>query len=61
MIELLGPDRYTVYCDVCGEEAEEVFDTFMDTVEYKKANGWKSQRRNGEWEDVCPSCSREGM
>ena len=43
-------------CDVCGEEADETFDDFYDAVEYKKNEGWKSQKRNGEWEDVCPDC-----
>lgn len=48
--------RYHLACDVCGEEAEETFDGFYDAVEYKKAEGWKSQKRNGQWQDVCPEC-----
>jgi len=51
--------RYHLICDICGEEAEETFDDFYDAVEYKKENGWKSQKRNSGWEDVCPKC-REG-
>lgn len=49
---------YSLICDVCGEEADETFDYFADAVEYKKDkdNGWKSQKRNGQWEDVCPKC-----
>jgi hypothetical protein len=23
-------------------------------------NGWKSQRRNGEWENICPECQKGG-
>ena len=48
--------RYHLICDICGEEAEEDFDDFYDAVEYKKAEGWKSQKRNGQWEDVCLDC-----
>lgn len=51
--------RYHLICDICGEESEECFDgfgDFYDAVQYKKDNGWKSQKRNGQWEDVCPDC-----
>jgi len=48
--------RYHLVCDICGEEAEEGFDDFYEAVEYKKTEGWKSQKRNGQWEDVCPDC-----
>ncbi len=47
---------FSLYCDVCGREAEETFFEFDEAVEYKKQNGWRSQRRKGEWEDVCPEC-----
>jgi L-rhamnose mutarotase len=47
---------YHLFCDVCGEKLFKVFHEFQDAVNYKKQNGWKSQRRNGEWEDVCPDC-----
>ena len=56
MIERIG-GQYYLYCDVCGEEAEESFFGFDDTVQYKKDNGWKSQKNeDGDWEDVCPNC-----
>jgi Fe2+ or Zn2+ uptake regulation protein len=45
-----------LYCDVCGEKVEISFRTFDDLINYKKRNNWKSQRRNGEWEEVCPEC-----
>ena len=48
--------RYHLACDVCGEEIDETFDDFYDAVQHKKDNGWKSQKVNGEWEDVCPEC-----
>lgn len=49
---------YTLECDICGAEAEETFDSFMDAVEWKKdkSNGWTSKKRDGEWMDVCPDC-----
>ena len=50
---------YFLYCDVCGEEESGMFDSFYDAVEYKKINGWKSQKRNSEWEDVCPECQED--
>jgi hypothetical protein len=50
---------FSLYCDVCGAEADEQFDEFYDAVEYKKSEGWKSQKRNGEWEDVCPDCQEK--
>jgi Fe2+ or Zn2+ uptake regulation protein len=46
-------------CDVCGEKALEVFFEFNEAVNYKKMNGWKSQKYKGEWEDVCPECQEE--
>ncbi len=45
---------YTLACDICGEE--ETFDSFDEVIQYKKDNGWKSQKYKGEWEDVCPEC-----
>ena len=45
-----------LYCDVCGEKVEISFRTFDEIINYKKRNNWKSQRRNGEWEEVCPEC-----
>jgi len=49
---------YTLDCDICGESVDEVFDDFYDAVDYKKDNGWKSQKHGDEWEDVCPECQR---
>lgn len=51
--------KYNLICDICGEMAEEEFDDFMEAVDYKKQNGWKSQKVSGNWQDVCPEC-REG-
>ena len=56
MIE--GSERlgYTLTCDECGEEID--FYSFMEAVDYKKENGWKSRKdRYGDWEDICPNCT----
>ena len=55
MIDRNG-SMFILTCDICAEEVVDDFDDFQDAVDYKKENGWKSQRRNGEWEDICPIC-----
>ncbi len=47
---------YDLICDVCGDCADESFENFHDAVNGKKEHGWKSQKRNGDWEDVCEIC-----
>ena len=47
---------YRLICDVCGEAADEEFYEFQEAVDYKKADGWGSEYRNGEWWDICPEC-----
>ncbi len=49
---------YSLACDNCGEELDEQFDSFNDAVEAKKANGWKSKKVKGEWEDWCDKCCK---
>ena len=48
--------KYRLICDICGEEAEKSFNTFDGAVDYKVDNEWISQKRDGEWQDVCPGC-----
>ena len=48
---------YRLVCDVCQTDAPAAFFEHGAAVQYKKGNGWKSQRRGGEWEDVCPDCA----
>ena len=59
---------YQLECDICGQEADEEFDSFMDAVEFKKdkCNGWTSRKvdsvwtsrkADSVWEDVCPDCN----
>jgi len=48
---------FLLVCDICGDDAGQLFDEFYEAVEYKKSNGWKSQKNaKGEWEDVCSEC-----
>lgn len=51
---------YALTCDICGEEADEQFFDFSEAVDFKKDNGWKSQKHNGEWQDICPDCQHYG-
>lgn len=39
---------YSLTCDICGEEADIDFADFYDAVEYKKTNGWKSKKSQGQ-------------
>jgi len=59
MIDKIG-GKYALVCDICSEGAMQKFDDFWDAVRFKRDNGWKSQKRNGEWQDVCPEC-QEGL
>lgn len=49
---------FELSCDICGDIADEEFDSFYEAVEWKKdkENGWISRKRAGDWEDVCPEC-----
>lgn len=49
-------DIFTLICDVCGDSCNVGFDEFQEAVTWKKQNGWKSQSRNDNWQDVCPEC-----
>lgn len=51
-------DKFFLSCDVCGDIVEIEFETFDEAVDYKVDEGWKSQRRGSEWEDVCPDCAK---
>lgn len=46
---------YELICDECGYSVTGM-DTFDEAVEYKKEDGWKSMRQDGEWKDVCQDC-----
>jgi 5-methylcytosine-specific restriction endonuclease McrA len=60
MIEGDEEDGFTLSCDHCGEECDELFETFQDAVDYKvdRDNGWASVKdRNDDWQELCPSCN----
>lgn len=54
-IERVGEWEFSLTCDICGYE-EDPCNTFDEAVELKRDMGWKSQRDNGDWCDVCPRC-----
>lgn len=51
---------HVLRCDICGDKALQDFDDFWDAVQYKKDNGWKVKKWDGEWTDICTEC-QEGM
>jgi len=51
---------YSLTCDICGSEADETFFEFYDAVEYKKQNGWRSQKHRGESVKVIKRTSKGG-
>jgi hypothetical protein len=61
MIDGNDDDGYTLTCDHCGEEADELFDYFQDAVEFKKdrSNKWRAVKDfDGNWHDLCPACNQ---
>ena len=54
-IEQRGEWKYVLVCDECGREVK-YFNTFDEAVEYKRENGWKSKKDDGEWITICPDC-----
>lgn len=55
MIETRYGKGVVLVCEECGREVK-YFDEFQDAVDYKKENGWKSQRDKDGWKDICPEC-----
>lgn len=50
--------RFELVCDICGEVADDDFETFHDAVDYKKSEEWKSIKVGVDWQDTCPNCQR---
>ncbi len=53
---------YYLICDICEDESEAIgFLEFDEAVEYKKDNGWQSERDwiSDEWIDICPDCQEQ--
>ena len=60
MIEKIDENTFSLQCDNCGDDADEFFDSFMEAVDFKKDNGWKSLKDSqGYWQELCPSCSNQ--
>jgi hypothetical protein len=60
MIDGNDNEGYTLYCDHCGDDCDELFDTFQDAVDYKvdRDNGWASVKdKDDEWQELCPVCN----
>ena len=55
---------YVLICDICGNEADQSFDTFDNAIDAKNELGWRSERgeqldlKDG-WVDLCPDCQQE--
>jgi hypothetical protein len=57
MIEGDKDDGFVLLCDNCGEEADVLFESFQEAVDYKKDsdNGWRTIKdKNGAWCELCP-------
>lgn len=49
--------KYYLCCDQCGEEYEEVFDTFDEVIEVTRFRGWRAFKLENIWQHQCPACS----
>ena len=60
-IEKYDKDDFRLFCDHCGDECDEIFETFQDAVDFKvdRDNGWASVKdKDGVWNELCPSCNK---
>lgn len=46
---------YELQCDYCSNYVDDFID-FQEAVDFKKANGWRSEKIVNEWFDKCPNC-----
>lgn len=57
MIDRISANAYSLICDNCEDEADELLESFTDATQYGKENGWRSvKKENGEWANLCPFC-----
>jgi hypothetical protein len=56
MINGYENDGYELICDICNAEADVMFDSWNEAVEARKDLGWRSEKSNGKWRDVCKCC-----
>jgi hypothetical protein len=64
VIEKAAEGSFALFCDNCGDECDEVFETFQDAVAYKKDtdNGWRSSKdKNDDWCELCPAYYTPGV
>jgi hypothetical protein len=61
MLEGSERDGYTLSCDAPGCDTEvDDLETFMEGVQYKKDNGWRSIKgQSGCWHEICPACKTD--
>ena len=60
MIDGNQDEGFTLTCDYCEEEEEEIFDEFYEAVTHKKERGWKSIKSKSEtWYEICPTCAED--
>lgn len=61
MIEKQKDKTYKLFCDICGNEEYETFDTFMDAVDFKvNSDDWLTKKVDKDiWEDYCKNCIEE--
>jgi 3-methyladenine DNA glycosylase/8-oxoguanine DNA glycosylase len=60
MIDGNWEDGFSLTCDHCEDEADDVFEEFQDAVDYKmdKDNDWRTIKdKNGKFCDLCPACN----
>ncbi len=55
IIPLTDMDNYYVGQSVLINEVISIV-KFDDAADYKKENGWISEKNNGEWQDICSEC-----
>lgn len=53
--------KYHLICGICGEASRQSFGSFGEAVDSKREIGWTSQKRGGEWQDVCPECQDQEL
>jgi hypothetical protein len=66
---MINPDfrasgYFTLSCDICHKQVSESFYGIQEVIDYTNNNGWINKKhkgnwgdkRNGQWENICPDC-----
>lgn len=56
---IIAGRMYEPTCNICGSTLQGEFD-FMSAVKARKQAGWKSQKEDGQWVDICCDCQSQG-